>query len=87
MSPSHVRAVDRKAGGARTRYALGAEPNDEASNFFMVLFWLISFASSLIFTYLYCGVLQKAHPTAHAKSLDRLSAIRGLGKKPTEAGS
>ena len=25
VSPSHVRAVDRKAGGARTRYALGAE--------------------------------------------------------------
>jgi len=37
--------------------------NDEASNFFMVFFSLISIASSLIFTYLYCGVLQNASPT------------------------
>jgi hypothetical protein len=31
--------------------------NDEASNFFMVLFWLILFASLAIFSYLYFGVM------------------------------
>jgi hypothetical protein len=64
--------------------------NDEASNFFMVFFWLISIAFFFLFSWLYCGVMLNSNPKMKekvAKAKNDLQARINVRSNPFKSGS